>query len=129
MTAEVCPHHFILTSGDIPGDDADYKMNPPLRSRRDVEELRRGLREGIMDVIATDHAPHGAKEKQQSMAKAPLGSWGWKTSAALTYTELVKPGILSILDMADKMSAGRPGSWGFQTKALWRRKDGGPGGL
>lgn len=106
VTAEVCPHHFILTSGDILGDDADYKMNPPLRSRQDVEELRRGLREGIMDVIATDHAPHGAKEKQQSMAKAPFGIVGLETSAALTYTELVKPGILSILDMADKMSAG-----------------------
>ena len=59
-----------------------------------------------MDVIATDHAPHGAKEKQQSMAKAPFGIVGLETSAALTYTELVKPGILSILDMADKMSAG-----------------------
>lgn len=104
VTAEVCPHHFILSSDDIPGDDGNYKMNPPLRSRKDVEELRRGLKEGIMDVIATDHAPHGAEEKSQSMEKAPFGIVGLETSAALTYTELVKTEILSILDMADKMS-------------------------
>ena len=104
VTAEVCPHHFILTSDDIPGDDGNYKMNPPLRSREDVEELRRGLKEGIMDVIATDHAPHGEEEKNQSMKKAPFGIVGLETSAALTYTELVKTGILSIVDMADKMS-------------------------
>ncbi len=93
VTAEVCPHHFILTSDDIPGDDGNYKMNPPLRSREDVEELRRGLREGIMDVIATDHAPHGEEEKNQSMEKAPFGIVGLETSAALTYTELVKTEI------------------------------------
>lgn len=104
VTAEVCPHHFILTSDDIPGDDGNYKMNPPLRRRADVEELRRGLKEGIMDVIATDHAPHGEEEKNQSMERAPFGIVGLETSAALTYTELVKTDILSILDMADKMS-------------------------
>lgn len=104
VTAEVCPHHFILTSDDIREDDGNYKMNPPLRSRADVEELRRGLKEGIMDVIATDHAPHGEEEKNQSMAKAPFGIVGLETSAALTYTELVKPGVLTILEMAEKMS-------------------------
>lgn len=63
VTAEVCPHHFILTSDDIPEDDGNYKMNPPLRSKEDVEALRQGLKNGIMDVIATDHAPHAAEEK------------------------------------------------------------------
>lgn len=104
VTAEVCPHHFILTSDDIPEDDGNYKMNPPLRSRKDVEALRVGLRDGIMDVISTDHAPHAAEEKNKSMAEAAFGIVGIETSAALTYTELVKPGLLTIMDMAEKMS-------------------------
>ena len=104
VTAEVCPHHFTLSSEDIPGDDANYKMNPPLRSKEDVEALREGLRQDVMDVIATDHAPHSAREKMQTMKKAPFGIVGLETAAALTYTELVKPGILTIVQMAEKMS-------------------------
>lgn len=104
VTAEVCPHHFILTADDIREDDGNYKMNPPLRSRKDVEALRKGLRDGIMDVIATDHAPHSEEEKNKSIAQASFGIVGIETSAALTFTELVKPGILSIMDMAEKMS-------------------------
>lgn len=104
VTAEVCPHHFILTSDDIKEDNGRYKMNPPLRSREDVEALKKGLKDGIMDVIATDHAPHSEEEKNKSMAEAAFGIVGIETSAALTYTALVKPGILSIMDMAEKMS-------------------------
>ena len=104
LTAEVCPHHFTLCSEDIPEDDANYKMNPPLRTREDMEALREGLKEGIMDVIATDHAPHAAREKALSIARAPFGIVGLETAAALTYSELVKPGILSMADMAAKMS-------------------------
>lgn len=104
VTGEVCPHHFILTSDDIKEDDGNYKMNPPLRSRADVEALRQGLKDGIMDVISTDHAPHSAEEKNKSMAQAAFGIVGLETSAALTYTYLVKEGILSIMGMAEKMS-------------------------
>lgn len=104
VTGEVCPHHFILTSDDIKEDDGNYKMNPPLRSRKDVEALREGLRKGIMDVISTDHAPHAAEEKEKSIAQAAFGIVGLETSAALTYTYLVKTGILDILGMAEKMS-------------------------
>lgn len=104
VTGEVCPHHFTLSADDIREDDANFKMNPPLRSREDVEALRKGLKDGVMDVIATDHAPHGEEEKSQSMMDAPFGIVGLETSAALTYTELVKTGILSIMDMAKKMS-------------------------
>ena len=104
VTGEVCPHHFTLSADDIREDDANFKMNPPLRSREDVEALRKGLKDGVMDVIATDHAPHGEEEKSQSMMDAPVGIVGLETSAALTYTELVKTGILSIMDMAEKMS-------------------------
>lgn len=104
VTAEVCPHHFILTSDDIKEDDGNFKMNPPLRSREDVEALRMGLKNGIMDVISTDHAPHSEEEKNRSIEKASFGIVGLETSAALTYTELVKTGVLSIMDMAEKMS-------------------------
>lgn len=104
VTGEVCPHHFILSTDDIPEDDGNYKMNPPLRSREDVEALVEGLRDGTIDVIATDHAPHAEAEKNRSMKLAAFGIVGLETSAALTYTELVKTGVLTPLQMAEKMS-------------------------
>lgn len=104
VSAEVCPHHFTICSEDIPGDDANFKMNPPLRTREDMEALREGLKNGIMDVIATDHAPHSAEEKAQSIAKSPFGIVGLETALALSYSELVKTGLISIADMAAKMS-------------------------
>ena len=115
LTAEVTPHHFSLCSDDIPGDDANFKMNPPLRSKEDLEALREGLRSGIIDAIATDHAPHTAKEKQGSFNDAPFGITGFETAACLAWTKLVEPGIISALDMARLMSfnpariAGIPG--------------------
>ncbi len=105
VTGEVCPHHFILTSDDIPSDNGNYKMNPPLRGKEDVEALRQGLRDGTMDVIATDHAPHAEEEKNKSMAEAAFGIVGIETSAALTYTALVETGVLTIMEMAEKMSS------------------------
>lgn len=104
VTGEVCPHHFILSSDDIKEDNGNYKMNPPLRSKADVEALRQGLKDGVMDVIATDHAPHAWEEKDKSMKEAAFGIVGLETSAALTYTSLVKTGLLSVMDMAEKMS-------------------------
>lgn len=104
VSAEVCPHHFCLTSDDIKTDDANYKMNPPLRTKADVLALIDGLKNGIIDCIATDHAPHHADEKAQSMNKAPFGIVGLETAAALTYTKLVKTNILTPLQMAEKMS-------------------------
>jgi len=105
VTAEVCPHHFVLTSEDITNpEDTNYKMNPPLRTREDVDALIAGLRDDIMDVIATDHAPHAFEEKNTDMKKAPFGIVGIETVAALTYCELVKTGILTPMQMAEKMS-------------------------
>lgn len=104
VTAEVCPHHFILTTDDIPENDGNYKMNPPLRSKEDVETLKEGLREGIMEVISTDHAPHSAEEKSRGFEKSPFGIVGLETSAALTYTELVLKGYLTPMQMVEKMS-------------------------
>lgn len=104
VTAEVCPHHFAMTTDDITEDDGNFKMNPPLRGKRDVEALKAGLKADIMDVIATDHAPHAAEEKNCSMTKAAFGIVGLETMASLTYTELVEPGILTPMQMAEKTS-------------------------
>lgn len=104
VTAEVCPHHFAMTEDEIPGDDANYKMNPPLRRKEDVQALKEGLRDGIMDVISTDHAPHHADEKKKSIKDAPFGIVGSETAVALTITHLVNEGYLTPLQMAEKMS-------------------------
>lgn len=104
VTGEVCPHHFTLTEDDITCDDANFKMNPPLRTKDDVEALKAGLRDGIMDVISTDHAPHGADEKRKSIKDAPFGITGLETSVCLTITELVETGYLTPLQMVEKMS-------------------------
>lgn len=104
VTAEVCPHHFAMSTEDIKEDDGNFKMNPPLRGKQDVEALKAGLKADIMDVIATDHAPHAAEEKNCSMTKAAFGIVGLETMASLTYTELVKTGILTPMQMAEKTS-------------------------
>mgnify|MGYP004449095277 CR=1 FL=1 len=104
VTGEVCPHHFTLTSEDrIPGD-TNYKMNPPLRTERDRQALVHALADGTFDVISTDHAPHTWEDKQKGMQKAPFGIVGLETAVALTLSELVHSGILTPLQMAEKMS-------------------------
>lgn len=104
VTAEVCPHHFAMSDKEIIEDDGRFKMNPPLRGREDVETLKEGLKNGIMEVIATDHAPHGEEEKAQSMNKAPFGIVGLETAFALTVTELVDKGYLTKMQLVEKMS-------------------------
>lgn len=120
VTAEVCPHHFTLTSDDIKkiepsvdqekkvaidaDADTNFKMNPPLRKKEDVQALKEGLRDGIMDVIATDHAPHTFEEKNASMKRAPFGIVGLETAASLTFTELVLADYLTPMQMAERMS-------------------------
>ena len=104
VTAEVCPHHFTMSDQEITEDDGRFKMNPPLRSPKDVQALKDALASGVMDVISTDHAPHGAEEKAQSMLKAPFGIVGLETSFALGFTELVQGGYLSLSQLVEKMS-------------------------
>lgn len=104
VTGEVCPHHFTLSDEDILSDHGDYKMNPPLRSPKDVEALKQALKEDVLDVISTDHAPHSREEKAGSMATAPFGIVGSETAFALTFTELVKKGYLTLRQMVQKMS-------------------------
>lgn len=104
VTGEACPHHFILSDSVIDKDDANFKMNPPLRSEKDVKAIVEGLRTGVLDAISTDHAPHHKDEKSKGIKEAPFGIVGLETSAALTYTALVERGILTPLQMAEKMS-------------------------
>jgi dihydroorotase len=104
VTGEVCPHHFTLSEEDILSDDADYKMNPPLRKPEDVSALCDALKNDIIDVISTDHAPHSNEEKAGSFKTAPFGIVGSETAFALVMTQLVKPGILTLRQMVEKMS-------------------------
>lgn len=104
VTAEVCPHHFSMCSDDITCNDGNFKMNPPLRAKEDMEALIQGLKDDIMDVISTDHAPHSAEEKAKDLEHAPFGIVGLETSVALTVTNLVKKGYLTPMQMAAKMS-------------------------
>ena len=104
VSAEVCPHHFTLTTDEMASGDTNYKMNPPLRTKEDVEELKRGLKENIMEVISTDHAPHSVEEKNTSMEKAPFGIVGLETCVPLTISELVRPEIITPMQMAEKCS-------------------------
>lgn len=104
ISGEVCPHHFTLSEEDIPGDDSNYKMNPPLRSKEDVIALKEALRDGTIEVIATDHAPHSKEEKEKSFREAPFGIVGLETAFALTITELLETGYLTPAQMVEKLS-------------------------
>lgn len=104
VTAEVTPHHLLLTEDDVPGDDAIFKMNPPLRSKEDRAALLEGLLDGTIDCIATDHAPHAADEKAQPMTKAPFGIVGSETAFPLLYTHFVKNGDWSLQQLVDYLT-------------------------
>ncbi|MEV2514458.1 dihydroorotase [Paenibacillus larvae] len=105
VTAEVCPHHLILSEEDIPGLDANWKMNPPLRSPRDVEALLEAVEDGTIDIIVTDHAPHSQEEKAKGMQHAPFGIVGLETAFPLMYTRFVETGRWSLSFLLDKMTA------------------------
>ena len=104
VSAEACPHHFILSDDAVLKYGTNAKMNPPLRSKNDVNEVIEGLKDGSIDVICTDHAPHTKEEKEQPLEIAPYGIVGLETSVGLTYTYLVEKGIITIEDMINKMS-------------------------
>ena len=105
LTAEVCPHHFSLSDDDIPSaEDTNYKMNPPLRAAEDVEAIKQALKDGIMEVISTDHAPHHEDEKKKPFTQAPFGIVGLETAVALTITNMVRTGWLTPMQMIAYMS-------------------------
>ncbi|HEY9581499.1 dihydroorotase [Savagea faecisuis] len=101
VTAEVTPHHLLLIDEDIPGDDANWKMNPPLRGQEDLEALLEGLEDGTIDFIATDHAPHTDEEKAVGFATAPFGITGFETAFPLLYTKHVQSGRWTTQQLVD----------------------------
>lgn len=104
VTAEACPHHFSLCDEFITKADTNTKMNPPLRSRENMEEIRKALKEGVISVIATDHAPHTAEDKAKDYQKAPFGIVGFETALSLGITNLVKTGVLTPMELIEKMT-------------------------
>ena len=101
VTAEVSPHHLLLCEDDIPSNDPNWKMNPPLRAQEDLQALIEGLQDGTLDFIATDHAPHTAEEKGDGMEQAPFGIVGLETAFPLLYTNFVKTGKWTLTQLVD----------------------------
>jgi dihydroorotase len=106
VTCEASPHHLCLTHEDVRGLDTRMKMNPPLRTERDRQALIEGLRSGVIDCIATDHAPHARDEKEVPFEQAPMGTTGLETAFAAVYTELVMPGVLPLGLVVERMTSG-----------------------
>ncbi|WP_339816868.1 dihydroorotase [Paenibacillus sp. FSL R7-0216] len=118
VTAEVCPHHLILSEEDIPGLDANWKMNPPLRSRRDVEACIAALEDGTLDIVVTDHAPHSEEEKAKGMQQAPFGIVGFETAFPLLYTKFVATGRWSLAMLVQRMTADPARVFGLEAGRL-----------
>ena len=104
VTAEVCSHHVSLTHEAVEGYNTNAKMNPPLRTQRDVEALQQGLKDGTIDLLVTDHAPHHYDEKEREFADAPNGIVGLETALGVNVTWLLEPGILTLPQLVDRMS-------------------------
>ncbi len=109
VTCEVMPHHFVLDDTSVSTYDPNFKMNPPLRTRADVEAMLQGLKDGTIDVIATDHAPHAPEEKEVEFQQAPFGILGLETALGLVLRHLVEPGILSMSAAVAKMTSAPAG--------------------
>jgi dihydroorotase len=105
VTAEVTPHHLLLTDELAATYDPLYKVNPPLRSRDDVEAVRRGLADGTIDAVATDHAPHAVEDKESEWQEAAFGMLGLETALSVVAASMVENGLLDWAGVADRMSA------------------------
>jgi dihydroorotase len=117
VTAEACPHHFTLTEDVVRGYNTHAKMNPPLRTWTDVQAIKEGLRDGTIDVIATDHAPHATQEKQQDFTEAPFGIVGLETALSLTLG-LVEEGVLSLEQAVQKLTSAPAAAFGLKKGTL-----------
>jgi dihydroorotase len=106
VSGEASPHHLTLTDECVRTLDSRFKMNPPLRSEADRQALIEGLRSGVIECIATDHAPHARHEKEQPFEQAPMGTTGLETAFAALYTELVLPGVLPLELVIERITAG-----------------------
>ena len=105
-TAEVTPHHLVLTDEAVRSLDANLKMNPPLRAEDDRQALLEALRDGTISCVATDHAPHSREEKEEPFEDAPFGVTGLETAFAALHTHLVRPGLLPLETLLERMSGG-----------------------
>jgi dihydroorotase len=108
VSAEATPHHLLLTEEDVRGLDTSMKMNPPLATATDRQSIVEGLRTGVIDCIATDHAPHAREEKARPFTQAPMGTTGLESAFAVLHTELVLPGVLGLGLLVERMTAGAP---------------------
>lgn len=106
VTAEASPHHLLLTDEAVRSLDTHFKMNPPLRSESDRQAVIEGLRSGVLDCIATDHAPHSREEKEEPFELAPMGVTGLETAFAAVHTDLVVPGVLPLALIVERLTAG-----------------------
>ena len=116
VTAEACPHHFTLTDDAVRSFDPNTKVNPPLRTQEDVDAIKEGLRDGTIDCIVTDHAPHTKEDKEVGFDAAPFGMIGLETSVGLTMTELVHKKVLTLSQMVEKMSTAQARIMGLKSK-------------
>ncbi len=106
ITAELTPHHLVLTDEEVRSLDSRFKMNPPLRSEDDRQALIEALRNGVVDCIGTDHAPHAVTEKEVPFEEAMMGVIGLETAFSVLYTELVEPGVVDLATIVERMTAG-----------------------
>ncbi len=113
VTAEASPHHLVLTEEAVEGYRTEAKMNPPLRTAKDVAAVRAGLADGSLDVIATDHAPHHYDEKESAFEDAPNGLVGLETAVGIIMTDIVSEGVIDIATMIDRMSCGPARAFGL----------------
>ncbi len=113
-SGEATPHHLVLTDDAVRSLDPNVKMNPPLRAERDRQALLDAVRDGTIEAIATDHAPHAAHEKEVPFEEAPFGVTGLETAFASLYTHLVQPGLLSLETLLERMSAGPARIFGLE---------------
>ncbi len=113
VTAEVTPHHLFFTDEDVDGLDTNFKVNPPLRGRADRDALRKALAEGVISVIASDHAPHSLEEKEQEFDYAPSGVIGMETAFAAAYTAMVKTGLMNLYQLVERFTVGPAQAMGF----------------
>jgi dihydroorotase len=104
VTAEACPHHFTLTDERLRTFDSNFKMNPPLRTWRDVEAVVGGLRDGTIEILATDHAPHAPEKKMRELDQAPFGIIGLETLVPIVVTNLIDPGHLTWTEAIRKLT-------------------------
>ena len=118
VSCEVTPHHFAISDAELATYDSNYKMKPPLRCDHDVDAIIAGIESGVVDAIATDHAPHAGSEKMQEFERCPFGITGLETALGLTLSELVHKGHISVTRMIELFTTGPANILGLERGTL-----------